>query len=591
MDVKLLIQTGRGSGLEVPVRSTEFLIGGDPLCQLRIDHEGVGRRHCRIYRQAGRLLAEDLRTAGGTTYNDRPIRAPVEIEDGGRLGIGSTRLLVSIATSGLLAERVEDGPDPDSPLARKAREILDRVSGQGTTAESDPRPVAPSPKKDMDTDQVGSEPGPERGGDYKVEGAEEGPIRVEHHRGVAVVELLDYRIVDSREIDGLSEGIEALIAGGDARIVLDFRGVEFLSSQAVGTVINAHKRCVGAGGALKLAGLRTQVAEIFRLMRLDRMIDIHTDARSALAARWPEATAARAPEAEAEAEARPAVATASGPESAPAPASTSTLQVRLIVGIGRAEGKAIAVPGPRFVVGRDPRCQLRPNSPAISRLHAIIERREGKVIVRDLGTRNGTILNDRALHGEEAEARDGDRLQIGPLQFRFSIEGGGPPLNPMEDEAASWLLGSGDPGAATALMAIPPEFASTATAPAGPRSVGLKGVTHLRFEVAAGALVVRILTPTLDDEHKVAPIRHELALLFESELPRRVVLSLDGMAFLSSQAVGVILAYFQKLDRAGGALRLAQVPPRIGPVLDQMRVPALLGVYPTIDEAVDAAWD
>src|SRR5215831_11659417 len=107
-----------------------------------------------------------------------------------------------------------------------------------------------------------------------------------------------------------------------------------------------------------------------------------------------------------------------GPGLDTAPLQTP-LRVRLIVITGKSAGQSIDVPGARFVIGREPGCQLRPNSQAISRRHASIEQREGRVYLRDLGTTNGTALNDHLLRGEELEVGHGDRLQVGPLLFTF----------------------------------------------------------------------------------------------------------------------------------------------------------------------------
>ncbi|MGH9802859.1 MAG: FHA domain-containing protein, partial [Blastocatellia bacterium] len=47
----------------------------------------------------------------------------------------------------------------------------------------------------------------------------------------------------------------------------------------------------------------------------------------------------------------------------------------------------------------------------ISRNHVAIERREGKYFVSDIGSANGTYLNEEQI--ETAELSDGDRLRIG----------------------------------------------------------------------------------------------------------------------------------------------------------------------------------
>lgn len=97
------------------------------------------------------------------------------------------------------------------------------------------------------------------------------------------------------------------------------------------------------------------------------------------------------------------------------------MQVRLKVLNGSSAGKELKVAFDEFVVGRSDDCHLRPKSDAISRRHCVIRLRDEQVFVEDLGSRNGTYLNEQRLE-EETEARQGDVLRIGKLEFTFEIE-------------------------------------------------------------------------------------------------------------------------------------------------------------------------
>jgi pSer/pThr/pTyr-binding forkhead associated (FHA) protein len=98
------------------------------------------------------------------------------------------------------------------------------------------------------------------------------------------------------------------------------------------------------------------------------------------------------------------------------------LKVSLIVVKGKPEGKEIPLETPVFVVGRDEGCHLRPNSVEVSRRHAEIVVSEDAVIVRDLGSRNGTKVNGKLLKGPQT-LKSGELLQVGPLTFAVSIRG------------------------------------------------------------------------------------------------------------------------------------------------------------------------
>jgi pSer/pThr/pTyr-binding forkhead associated (FHA) protein len=97
------------------------------------------------------------------------------------------------------------------------------------------------------------------------------------------------------------------------------------------------------------------------------------------------------------------------------------MKLRLIVVGGVHEGKAIPITLPQFVIGRDPQCQLRPASAAISKRHCAIMVRGTQVFIRDFGSTNGTFVNGELVQGE-VELRDGAKLKVGPLEFTVGLE-------------------------------------------------------------------------------------------------------------------------------------------------------------------------
>jgi anti-anti-sigma factor len=206
-------------------------------------------------------------------------------------------------------------------------------------------------------------------------------------------------------------------------------------------------------------------------------------------------------------------------------------------------------------------------------------------------------ISGQAVNGEEAEVADGDHLQIGPLRFTFAVhERDADKAAQMEAEVAHWLLdGSDTDHSASTLLVRKTLSADEPAAPAPESSPSAREIrlsaSHLGYEVVLGVLVVRIHTPVLADENGIAPIRRELLSLFEAPLPRRVVVSLEHVTFLSSRAVGVLLAHFQRIERSGGVMRLCHVPSKLLPILEQMRLPTLIDIFPTIDEAVVSTWE
>ncbi len=76
-----------------------------------------------------------------------------------------------------------------------------------------------------------------------------------------------------------------------------------------------------------------------------------------------------------------------------------------------------------ITIGRAPGNDLVLNDPAVSREHARVERYDdGSFLLMDLGSSNGTRLNDRTLEAP-ARLRSGDVATIGPASLTFVLEG------------------------------------------------------------------------------------------------------------------------------------------------------------------------
>jgi len=73
------------------------------------------------------------------------------------------------------------------------------------------------------------------------------------------------------------------------------------------------------------------------------------------------------------------------------------------------------------VLGRGDKCDLRIPVESVSKRHCQLHY-DGKVLnIRDLGSRNGTMVNGRTI--EQAVLNPGDHIEIGPLKFTVQIDG------------------------------------------------------------------------------------------------------------------------------------------------------------------------
>lgn len=76
------------------------------------------------------------------------------------------------------------------------------------------------------------------------------------------------------------------------------------------------------------------------------------------------------------------------------------------------------------VVGRDPASAVHLDAAGVSRHHARIMVNGHDAALEDLGSKNGTLLNDTSVSGRVA-LHDGDRIQIGPIVIVYHASASG----------------------------------------------------------------------------------------------------------------------------------------------------------------------
>lgn len=97
------------------------------------------------------------------------------------------------------------------------------------------------------------------------------------------------------------------------------------------------------------------------------------------------------------------------------------MKVNLIVFKKNGNKKSFSVPSSVTVIGRRQDCDLCIPISNVSRKHCQLNQDQGKLMVRDLGSTNGTLVNGTAV--KEAELQAGDKLAVGPLAFSVQIDG------------------------------------------------------------------------------------------------------------------------------------------------------------------------
>ena len=106
------------------------------------------------------------------------------------------------------------------------------------------------------------------------------------------------------------------------------------------------------------------------------------------------------------------------------------MNVQLIMFKEDGETKQFPLEPGKTIIGRREECDLRIPLPEVSRQHAMVIVSDGAVTLRDLGSANGTYLNNKRI--DEEDLSPGDHVVIGPVVFTVQIDGEPADVRPVQ---------------------------------------------------------------------------------------------------------------------------------------------------------------
>jgi diguanylate cyclase (GGDEF)-like protein len=92
----------------------------------------------------------------------------------------------------------------------------------------------------------------------------------------------------------------------------------------------------------------------------------------------------------------------------------------LVVIYGQDMGRRVRVGTEPVIIGRSPKCDIQVDQESVSRNHCRIRHSGSDFLVGDLGSTNGTYVNDDLVQ-EEGRLRHGDQLKVGRTILKFII--------------------------------------------------------------------------------------------------------------------------------------------------------------------------
>lgn len=134
---------------------------------------------------------------------------------------------------------------------------------------------------------------------------------------------------------------------------------------------------------------------------------------------------------------------------------------RLLVKPGTPEERVIPLPDGSLTLGRSPACGASIPDDSISGTHCQIVSRDGVIIVKDLGSTNGTFLDGEPI--TEAAVTPGRRLRFGNVEAELIAD---PPKAPARPALRVNLAEAAPPPPSTTATYVPDEYSEAVEAPA-----------------------------------------------------------------------------------------------------------------------------
>ena len=88
----------------------------------------------------------------------------------------------------------------------------------------------------------------------------------------------------------------------------------------------------------------------------------------------------------------------------------------LLIPSGKLKSRKLELPAGEILIGRDESCQIRLASTEISRQHCRLRCGPEGIYILDLGSRNGTYVNNASIQ-QEILLKPGDLIRVGPLEL------------------------------------------------------------------------------------------------------------------------------------------------------------------------------
>lgn len=267
MKFYLIVSKGTKKGLPVPITVDLFLIGSDPICQLR--KPTLGPKHCALVVRDRNAFVRDMDSGQPTLVNGSVLPPGQEwpLHAGDLLAFGNLEFMIQISEKELSRKDLEEWAAKCLDV-NSERHVFDEDADdfhKATTASAAAANII-----DLLTVQ---------------RGVVMGRLRIGREGGVTTVRFNDTKIVEEADIALIRKELGEHLNRPNLRVLLDLKNVRRLSTNGVAMLRDFTRWLKPFGSSLAFCRIRSELREMMQVFQMEK-IPYFPDKKSALLGKW-----------------------------------------------------------------------------------------------------------------------------------------------------------------------------------------------------------------------------------------------------------------------------------------------------------------
>ena len=267
MKFYLIVAKGTKKGMPIPITIDLFLIGSDPMCQLRA--KTLSSKHCAIVTRDRKVFIRDMDSGEATMVNDSVLPSGEEwpLHAGDRLGFGPLEFMIQYHEKPLSQRDLEE-------WAAKCLDVTNTVDLFDEGADEFHKANSASEAASGIIERLTAQ-----------KGLVMGRLRIGRESGVTTVRFNDTMLVEDSEISFIRKELGDHLNKPNLRVLLDCTNVRRMSTSAAAMIRDFSKWLKPFGSTMALCRVRDDIKPILGVVNADT-IPLFPDKRAALLAHW-----------------------------------------------------------------------------------------------------------------------------------------------------------------------------------------------------------------------------------------------------------------------------------------------------------------